>query len=290
MYDFEIKRINQEIKKRKAKRVLIQLPEGLKHEFVKIADKLAAEAVLSGDLCFGACDIQTHPETDLTIHFGHSKMLDTDKIVYVETHSVADVGPVVKKAARMLIGKRIGLVTTIQHVEELPRVKKMLQRLGKKVVVGGPVLGCDVTNAEDINTKVDEFLFIGSGRFHGLGVAYFTGKKVLLADPYTNLVSGIDPARSYKEKYLRIAKASDSMVFGIVVGSKPGQKRIGIAEKVKKKLEKQGKKTYLVIMNEITPERLDYLPFDAFVVTACPRIVMDDWKNYKKPLLLPEEI
>jgi len=290
MYDFEIKRINQEIKKRKAKRVLIQLPEGLKREFVKIADKLAAEAVLSGDPCFGACDIQTTPETDLTIHFGHSKMLDTDKIIYVETHSTADVGPVATKAAKMLTGKRIGLVTAIQHVEDLPKVKRILERLGKKVVIGGPVLGCDASNAQDINTKVDEFLFIGSGRFHGIGVAYFTGKKVLLADPYTNIVSGIDPLKSYKEKYLRIAKASDSMVFGIVIGSKPGQKKTAVAEKARKKLEKQGKRAYMVVMNEITPERLDYLPFDAFIVTACPRVVIDDWKNYKKPLLLPEEI
>jgi len=104
------------------------------------------------------------------------------------------------------------------------------------------------------------------------------------------LVSSIDPEKVYREKFLRIAKAHDSRVFGVVIGTKPGQKNFEEGEKVRKKLERKGKKAYLIAMNEISPERLDYLPFDAFVITACPRIVMDDWKNYKKPLLLPEDI
>ncbi len=290
MYDFEIKRINQEIKKRKAKRVLIQLPEGLKSEFVRIADSLDAETVLSGDPCFGACDIQTMPGTDLTIHFGHAKMLDSDKVIYVEAHSDVDVTAVVEKAAKVLSGKTIGIVTTVQHVHELPKAQKILERRGKKVVIGGHVLGCDQANAEKIKQKVDEFLFIGSGRFHGLGVMYATGKKVLLADPYTGIVEGIDPAKAEKDKYLRKTKAMNASVYGVVVGAKPGQKNLAAAEKVLQRLKKEGKKAHIIIMNEIMPERLDYLPFDAFVITACPRIVIDDWKNYKKPILLPEEL
>lgn len=290
MYDFEIKRINQEIKKRKAKRVLIQLPEGLKSEFVKIADSLNAETVLSGDPCFGACDIQFYPEFDLTIHFGHAKMIDGDRVFYVEAHSDIDVTGVVEKAAKVLDGKTIGIVTTVQHIQELPKAQKILEKRGKKVVIGGQVLGCRQTNAEKINDKVDEFLFIGSGRFHGLGVMYSTGKKVLLADPYTGTVEGIDPAKAEKDKYLRKTKAMNASVYGIVVGAKPGQKNLAAAEKILNRLEKNGKKAHIIIMNEIAPERLDYLPFDAFIVTACPRIVIDDWKNYKKPILLPEEL
>lgn len=290
MYDFEIKRINQEIKKRRAKRVLIQLPEGLKSEFVKIAERIEAETVLSGDPCFGACDIQTYPDFDLTVHFGHSKMLDYDKVVYVEAHSDVDVTGVVEKAAKVLDGKTIGLVTTVQHIQELPKARKILEGHGKKVVIGGQVLGCRQTNAEKVKDRVDEFLFIGSGRFHGLGVMYATGRKVLLADPYTGVVEGIDPVKAEKDKYLRKTKAMNASVYGVVVGAKPGQKNLAVAEKVLNGLKKDGKKAYIIIMNEIAPERLDYLPFDAFIVTACPRIVIDDWKNYKKPILLPEEL
>jgi 2-(3-amino-3-carboxypropyl)histidine synthase len=290
MYDFEIKRINQEIKKRKATRVLVQLPEGLKSEFLKIAEKINAEVVLSGDPCFGACDVQTMPETDFTIHFGHSKMVESPDIVYVEAHADIDATKTIEEAVRLLTGKRIGLVTSVQHVGELAKAKKIIEKMGKKAVVGGPVLGCDQTNAKSIAGKVDEFLFIGSGRFHGLGVMYATEKKVLLADPYSHKIEGLDPMQVYKEKYIRKEKAQNAMVFGVIVGTKPGQKKMDVAERVKKKLEKKGKRAYLIVMNEITPERLDYLPFDAYVVTACPRIVIDDWKNYKKPVLLPEEL
>ena len=290
MYDFEIGRINKEIKKRKAKRVLIQLPEGLKREFLKIADRLDAEAVLSGDPCFGACDIQAYPEFDQTIHVGHSKLVDNDKIIYVESHSKMDIEKFVRQAAKVLTGKKIGLITTIQHVDDLPKAKKILDKLGKRAIIGGQVLGCDQANAKKIADKIDEFLFIGSGRFHGLGVVYATQKKVLLADPFTGKIEELDPMQSFKDTYLRKAKAADAYTFGIVVGSKPGQKNMDAAEKVKQKLEKNGKKAHLVLMNEIMPERLDYLPFDAFVITACPRIVIDDWKNYKKPILLPSEI
>ena len=290
MYDFEIKRINQEIARKKAKRVLIQLPEGLKSEFVRIADSLNAEAVLSGDPCFGACDIQFYPEFDLTVHFGHSKMVDNDRVLYVEARSDIDVTGVVEKAAKVLSGKTIGLVTTIQHIQELVKAQKILEKHGKKVVIGGQVLGCSQANADKIKDRVDEFLFIGSGRFHGLGVMYSTGKKVLLADPYTGVVEGMDPVKAEKDKYLRKTKAMNASVYGVVVGAKPGQKNLAVAEKVLNRLEKDGKKAYMIIMNEIAPERLDYLPFDAFIVTACPRIVIDDWKNYKKPILLPEEL
>jgi 2-(3-amino-3-carboxypropyl)histidine synthase len=290
MYDFELKRINQEIRKRKARRVLIQLPEGLKSEFLKIADKVNAECVLSGDPCFGACDIQTHPECDLTVHFGHSKMLDRGSVIYVECHSDLDISKVVKKAIKVLEGKRIGLLTTVQHINELEKAKKILAKAGKKAVVGGQVLGCEASNAKKIADKVDEFLFIGSGMFHGIGIMHATGRRVLLADPYTGIVQGVDPMKSFKEKHLRKAKAMDAREFGVVVCSKPGQKNVRSAELVKNKLEKSGKRAHLVFINEITPDKLDYLPFDAFVITACPRIVIDDWKNYKKPVLLPGEV
>jgi 2-(3-amino-3-carboxypropyl)histidine synthase len=290
MYDFEIKKINQEIKKRKATRVLIQLPEGLKSRFLEIAGKINAETVLSGDPCFGACDIQTSPDTDFTIHFGHSKMMDNDSVLYIPLQSTIDSSEVIRRAASMLVGRRIGLVSTVQHAGELPKAKKILEKAGKKAVIAGSILGCDQTNAINIAGKVDEFLFIGSGRFHGLGVMYATEKKVLLADPDSRKIEGLDPMQTYKEKYLRKEKAAEARVFGIVVGTKPGQKRIDLAEKIRKKIEKRGRIAHLVFMNEITPERLDYLPFDAYIVTACPRIVIDDWKNYKKPVLLPEEI
>jgi 2-(3-amino-3-carboxypropyl)histidine synthase len=161
---------------------------------------------------------------------------------------------------------------------------------GKKTKYVGQILGCDFGAATSIVKKVDAFLFVGSGRFHPLGVAYFTGKKTVAADPYSLKAEMMENKQWEKEKWLRVEKTHDAKNFGVVVCSKQGQKKWKLAEKVKKTLEGQNKKAHFIYMDEITPEKLDYLPFDAFVITACPRIVLDDWKNYKKLVLLSEEI
>jgi 2-(3-amino-3-carboxypropyl)histidine synthase len=74
-YELELGRILEEIKKMNAKKVLIQLPDGLKPYAVPIADYLEKETkaeirIFLGD-CFGACDIP-ESDSDLIIQFGHA--------------------------------------------------------------------------------------------------------------------------------------------------------------------------------------------------------------------------
>lgn len=78
-YDLELERAASEIKKRKAKLVCIQLPDGLKPIANKIADVLGketkAEIVIWAGSCYGACDIPAELERlkfDLLIQWGHS--------------------------------------------------------------------------------------------------------------------------------------------------------------------------------------------------------------------------
>jgi len=79
-YGLEIKKIIREVKKVRAKRVLLQLPDGLKPRAKELTDTLrnraGVEVLLWGGACFGACD--TPPNTgkiraDLLVHFGHSR-------------------------------------------------------------------------------------------------------------------------------------------------------------------------------------------------------------------------
>ncbi len=79
-FDFEEERIKQEITKLGAKRVLLQLPEGLKPEAPRLAEmveKAGALAIISADPCYGACDIAVNEAeslgADLIVHFGHCK-------------------------------------------------------------------------------------------------------------------------------------------------------------------------------------------------------------------------
>lgn len=289
MYNFDFEKINKEIKKRKAKRVLIQLPEGLKPRAREIMENIRAESVLSADPCYGACDVLTIPVCDLTIHFGHTRMVNEKKVIYVPVKMKLDPLPSVEKALKFLSEKRIGLVTTAQHLDKLDEIAKFLRGRGKEVFVGGQVLGCDCSAAKRMVQKVDAFLFFGSGRFHPLLVAHSTYRRTIAADPYLNRAEEVKDAWA-KEEILRLAKSRDAGRFGIVVSSKPGQRHWKLAEKVKRKIECRNRQAFFIYINEITPDTIDYLPFDAFVITACPRIVWDDWKNYKKPILLPDEV
>jgi 2-(3-amino-3-carboxypropyl)histidine synthase len=74
-YDVELERIISEIKKSKAKKVLLQFPDGLKPyapavaEFLK--EKTSAEIRIWLGSCFGSCDIPS-TEADLVVQFGHA--------------------------------------------------------------------------------------------------------------------------------------------------------------------------------------------------------------------------
>lgn len=75
-YNLELEKVTEEINKKKARTVCIQLPDGLKPKATKIADYLkehtTAEVFLWCDSCFGSCDVP-ELDVDLLVHFGHTK-------------------------------------------------------------------------------------------------------------------------------------------------------------------------------------------------------------------------
>ncbi|MBU2562786.1 MAG: diphthamide synthesis protein [Nanoarchaeota archaeon] len=83
-YDFEFERIISEIKKSKAKLVLLQFPDGLKPYATSVADyleqKTNAEFLIWFGSCFGACDApvgleKIKPKIDLIVQFGHNDLM-----------------------------------------------------------------------------------------------------------------------------------------------------------------------------------------------------------------------
>ncbi len=64
-----------------------------------------------------------------------------------------------------------------------------------------------------------------------------------------------------------------------------------LAKEIKKILEDNNMEAYIIMADNINPEiLLPYMELDAFVVSACPRIAIDDSQMYKKPLLTPQEL
>jgi 2-(3-amino-3-carboxypropyl)histidine synthase len=309
-FDFEEERIKQEITKLGAKRVLLQLPEGLKPEgpsLAKIIEKTGALPLISADPCYGACDLAIAEAErlgiDLIVHFGHAKLVKHEQVptVYVEARATVAVAEAVEKAVPLLskYGK-IGLATTVQHVQTLDDAREILVRTGKTVVVGdagranysGQVVGCDYSNVRSVANDVEAFLFIGGGRFHALGIALSTSKPTIIADPYENRAYSIDEEAQtvLKQRWACIEEAEHAKTFGVLVGLKIGQKRLGEALKIKEKAEKNGKTAFLFAIREILPEVLMEFPtVDAYVNTACPRISLDAPSKFLKPVLTVNE-
>jgi 2-(3-amino-3-carboxypropyl)histidine synthase len=76
--DLQLDRVLDEIRRTKAKTVLIQLPDGLKPKAGEIADALqgfGAEILIWQGSCFGACDAPEVKGVDMLVQFGHSEWL-----------------------------------------------------------------------------------------------------------------------------------------------------------------------------------------------------------------------
>ena len=201
------------------------------------------------------------------------------KGLFIEAKWTGDVKPVIKKAIRKLPGK-IGLVTTVQHKHELKKIKGIIEKAGKKAVIGGQILGCDVSAAKKIEKKVNAFLYMGSGEFHPLGVALETGKMVIIANPLSNVVGEIkkeDVERYKKKQKGALLKFLSSKEIGIIVSTKPGQEKLKKAFELKKKLK--NKNCYIFAADTINPAEFENFPFiECWVNTACPRFA-DDKKS-----------
>ena len=177
----------------------------------------------------------------------------------------------------------IGLVATVQFLPALPKLKKYLESRGKKVIIkgNGQVLGCNTTNATSIQDKVQSFFYIGSGKFHPLSIALTLKhpKPIFLFNPNTNEFSRLNE----KEIQIALARKKTAKIkflgaktIGILVSTKPGQQRLKQVEKLKVKLEKQGKKCYIFIANDIDLSQLENFPqVECWINSACPGISLE---------------
>jgi len=314
VFDLEEERLKDEITRRDAKKVLIQLPEGLKDEgfrLAKAAEEAGAIPIISADPCYGACDLPLcEAETlgvDLIFHYGHTKKPYNTKakqpIIYIEARCKLDVKDVLTEALEYLDQyDKVGLVTVVQHIHTLDYARALLNKAGKTVMVGdagrleypGQVIGCDYSNAEAISRDVEVFLFIGGGRFHALGLALSTLKPVVVADPYQRrsyILPQEDVNKTIKRRWMEISQAKRVRLFGVIVGLKSGQKALRSALKIRQYLKDSGREASLLAMREITFGALRNFPsIEAFVNTACPRISIDDVSFERPVLTIPETL
>lgn len=308
-YDYKIGQIKSEIERLDAKNVILQFPEGLKTDAIDVSNRIQevvpyVNVIIDADACFGACDLadnKVNHHVDLVVHFAHTPLpIKTDcPVLFIEASSSSDVTSPIEDAIGNLdeSTNTVGLITTAQHIHKLDQMKEIIEAHGYDVKVDSgngtsvaQVLGCNFTSIK--NLDVDEIVYVGSGDFHALGVRLFTKKKVILADPFIGKSRDIEEFydRILRIRFARITKAKKAKSFGIVISSKKGQLRFDLAIRLKELIKEHGFEAQILNMDFVSPDRMLPFDLDAYVMTACPRIAIDDSAMYKKPVITPQEL
>lgn len=199
------------------------------------------------------------------------------KIFCLEAKSDIDVMPVVREAFRHLKGN-VAIVSTIQHLHKLEEAKAFLRKNSIKAEIAGQVLGCRVPKIPD---NVDQILYIGSGRFHPVGIFLKTGKEVIAANPLTGSVVKItqkDVEAIEKRKKGALAKFFSSEKIGILITTKSGQANVqGGKKRIEEIMKKyKDKRFYMFAFDTLQKNELENFNFiECWVNTACPRLFED---------------
>jgi diphthamide biosynthesis enzyme Dph1/Dph2-like protein len=165
------------------------------------------------------------------------------------------------------IPKEIFIAYTIQYQELAEKIKAKLEK-SHKILGFQQVLGCSILKAKNI-------LLIGSGRFHALQLA-LQGSKVYIYEQGKIIKIGDNEIEKLKSrKKLALSKFYSSSRIGIIVSLKSGQEHLDQALELQKNLEKQGKKAYILISNNINLLDLENFQLPVYINTACPGLSLD---------------
>jgi 2-(3-amino-3-carboxypropyl)histidine synthase len=291
-------------------RILLQFPEGLKQkamEYAKSLEKEGNEVFISASPTFGACDLaldeMRNIKADKLIHFGHAEFHHVDaNVEYVPYYVDAPLTLLPDSLENLKDYKTISIVTTVQHIHQLEKVKEFYEKSGKNVIIGKPygfakhpgqILGCDIGSAANVDKNVDAHVYFGGGMFHPLGALLNTTKPFFVIEPFENKIEQIDRYRDIYRKRSRgkIMRALKSKNFGVLVSTKNGQHNLNLGKIIKGKIESAGMNAEILVANTFDFMSLNnMMEFDAFVNTACPRISIDDIERTRAPLLGANEL
>jgi len=304
----EMKEPIKELKKIGAKKIFLQVPEGLKVSLEKIVLELEEkgfEVITSMDPCFGACDLKQSEAKnflcDAVLHLGHTAFLEKTSIPVIYAplkYELKQFESIIKKISSYLKEKNIseiGLVTTAQYLHYIPKIKNALKE--KKIIVltqkgkrvqEGQVLGCNYSAVP----KKNSILYFGDGLFHPLGIHFSNQKEVILADPINNKISLLGKEKNdfLRKRILLIEKAKEANSFVIIVSTKEGQNRLSSAKQIVKLLKEKNKKAIIVSMDYISQDKLLGIEVGAYISTACPRLSIDDYASFKKTIINASEV
>ncbi|XP_066589414.1 2-(3-amino-3-carboxypropyl)histidine synthase subunit 1 isoform X2 [Prorops nasuta] len=310
-YNFEIHKTIWRIRETKAKRVALQMPEGLLIYATTIADIIEdfteSETVIMGDVTYGACCIDDFTaralDADFLVHYGHSCLIPIDqtninlKVLYVFVDIRIDTLHCIESLqAAFSVTTKLALMSTIQFAGTLQAVATELRKAGydvslpqSKPLSPGEILGCTAPRVR----CADAIVYLGDGRFH-LEAAMIANPKLraFRYDPYEKKLS----EEFYAHEEMReirlqaIENAQNAEKFGLILGTLGRQGNSNILNRLQSRLTSLNKECIMILLSEISPDKIKLLTgIDAFIQVACPRLSIDWGIAFQKPFLTPYE-
>lgn len=313
-YSFEIPKTIHRIRSLDAKRIALQMPEGLLMFATTISDILTqfcpgSETLIMGDVTYGACCIDDFTARalgcDLLVHYAHSCLIpvSTTKIptLYVFVDITIDTKHLIATLSRNISpGKTIAMVSTIQFSNTLHVVKPALEAEGLKVIIPqvaplskGEILGCTAPKLSGSDHVVDIILYLGDGRFH-LEAAMIANPSIpaYRYDPYSRRLTREEYSHDemLDSRSSAISQAKTAKKWGLILGALGRQGNPHTLTLIENHLNKQGIPFVNLLLSEIFPGKLAmFEDVECWVQIACPRLSIDWGHAFARPLLTPYE-
>ncbi|XP_034280385.2 2-(3-amino-3-carboxypropyl)histidine synthase subunit 1 isoform X2 [Pantherophis guttatus] len=309
-YNFEVYKTVWRVRQAQARRVALQMPEGLLMFACTLADIVerftGAEAVVMGDVTYGACCVDDFTAralgADFLVHYGHSCLIPIDstqglKMLYVFVDIKIDTAHLLETLRfNFPVGAKLALVSTVQFVSALQAASRELQpdycvwTPQCKPLSPGELLGC---TSPRLAQETDAIVYLGDGRFHLESIMIANPEvPAYRYDPYSKAFSQELYAhqRMQESRKAAIRQAASARKWGLILGTLGRQGSPAILKHLESSLEAAGHPYVRLLLSEIFPSKLKLFPdVEAWVQVACPRLSIDWGEAFEKPLLTPYE-
>lgn len=312
-YSFEIHKTIHRIRTSGAKKIALQMPEGLLLFATTISDILTqfcpgASTLIMGDVTYGACCIDDYTARalgcDILIHYAHSCLIPVNvtkiQTLYVFVDIQIDVEHLLATIERNFkAGSTIAMVGTIQFNATLHGTGTQLRAAGYNILIPqimplskGEILGCTSPRLTK-EQNVDLILYLGDGRFH-LESAMIHNPSIpaYRYDPYSRRLTHetYDHDQLLTDRAKALVEGRKAKKWGLILGSLGRQGNPHTMTMIENHLREKGITWVNLLLSEIFPGKLAMMPdVECWVQVACPRLSIDWGYAFPRPLLTPYE-
>lgn len=312
-YNFELHKTIHRIRTSTAKKIALQMPEGLLLFATTISDILTQfcpgiSTLIMGDVTYGACCVDDYTARalgcDMLIHYAHSCLIPVNitqiTTLYVFVDIAIDVEHLIATISRNFkTGSTLAIVGTIQFNATIHGITPQLREAGFNVLVPqiaplskGEILGCTSPHLTEAQ-KVDCILYLGDGRFH-LESAMIHNPTIpaYRYDPYSRRLTHetYDHDTLLKDRSAALTAARKAKRWGLILGSLGRQGNPHTMTLIEQHLTRMGIPWINLLLSEIFPGKLALMnDVECWVQVACPRLSIDWGYAFPRPLLTPAE-